>query len=85
MTQPQTMPTTFKNAQRRKVVNKPKACLGTSSLPACEVEGWKSEVIRLGLRRPEPAGFPIAKNVFQLPPAAFRTFGPLFLLGTKKI
>lgn len=38
----------------------------------------------MGLRRPDPAGLPIAKNVFQLPPAAFRTFGPLFLLHGDK-
>lgn len=48
--------------------------------PAWEVVGWNREVIRVGLRLPAAPGFPMAKNVFQLPPADFRTFMPLFLL-----
>ena len=42
--------------------------------------GWNRELILIGLRLPAPGGFPIAKNGFQLPPAAFRTFSPRFLL-----
>ncbi len=56
-----------------------------SLIPAWEVAGGNKEVILVGLRRPAAVGFPMAKNVFQLPPADFRTFIPLFLLKETSI
>lgn len=38
----------------------------------------------MGLRRPAPMGFPMAKKVFQLPPPAFPLFISLFLLRVEE-